>query len=216
MRAIGKVISISVAFTFVWRFVCDNIIKNPTVIRVQARQNELQAQKDDVISEITKAHQKIAEIDTERAFYQRQAGKGIITEDEFEQRMNETREVRHYWEDQIEHLTELRDNAEKVKAGLDYSEDLLNAINGKLQEIDHSPEELRALPDEERVAILLERQKIIYALCDKIWVYPDGSIKAQGVLDGSEMQHFSQPYSRTDILAVVPYFRYYSQFLFWR
>lgn len=175
----------------------DHIIENPTVIRrqVQARQNELQSQKDDITGDIAKARQKIIEIDSERAFYQRQAAKGNITEDEFERRMGETMEPRHYWEDQIEHLTELRDDAEKVGAGLDYSEEFLNTLNSKRKEIDYTPEELRALPEEERAFVLLERQKIIRALCDKILVYPNGRIEAEGVLDGSEMQHFSQPYS---------------------
>jgi hypothetical protein len=181
----------------VWRFVSDYIIENPTVIRrqVQVRQNELQAQKDDMTSDIAKARQKIIEIDSERAFYQRQTAKGNITEDEFERRMSETMELHHYWEDQIEHLTELRDDAEKVKAGLDYSEEFLNTLNSKRKEIDHSVEELRALPEDERASVLLERQKIIRALCDKVFVYPDGRIEAEGVLDGSEMQHFSEPCS---------------------
>jgi site-specific DNA recombinase len=70
----------------VWRYLVDNGIKRPDLIReqVQARQAELQAQGDGVDSEIAHARRGLTEVDHERAFCLRQAGRGKITEAEFD------------------------------------------------------------------------------------------------------------------------------------
>jgi len=41
------------------------------------------------------------EIDSERAFYQRQAARGKMTEIEFDARMGETDDARQYWESEL-------------------------------------------------------------------------------------------------------------------
>ena len=176
----------------VWRRIVDYGIKQPELIReqVQARQAELQAQGESVDSEIGHARHRLAEIDQERANYQRQQARGKITEMEFDARMDETEETRQYWDAELVQLWELRDNTAKVQAGLDYATELLTALQDKLVEIDISPDELRVLPDGRRTEILEARRGIIRALCDKVMIYADGSIVIKGVLDGSEAAQF--------------------------
>jgi hypothetical protein len=158
--------------------------------QVQARQAELQAQGDGLEGDIAHARRRLVEIDQERAFYQRQAGRGKMTEAEFDARTEETEEDRQYWQAELARLQELRDNTERIRAGLDYATELLTALQDKLKEIDVSPEELRALAEEKRNEILVARRKIIRALCDRVVVYADGRVKIEGVLDGSEATQF--------------------------
>ena len=129
-------------------------------------------------------------MDNERAFYQRQAARDKMTEAEFDARMEETEEARRYWQSEVERLRESRDNAAKVQAGLDYATELLTTLQEVLPGIDQTPQELKALPKDEREEILTARQTIIRALCDKIWVYADGRVEIEGVLDGSEAAQF--------------------------
>ena len=176
----------------VWRHIVDYGIKRPDLIReaVLARQAELQAQGDSVEGDIAHAHRRLAEIDQERAFYQRQAARGRITEVEFDARMEETEEARCYWESELERLRELRDNAAEVQAGLDYATRLLTAIQEKLPGIDIPYIELRKLPEQKRSEILRLRQEIIRALVDKVEVFASGEVKIWGLLDGSEAAQF--------------------------
>ena len=104
--------------------------------------------------------------------------------------MDESQEVLSYWQSEIEHLQELRDNAAKVRAGIDYTIRLLQSFEDRLGEIDIVPSELEKLPKEQQDTILGERQKIVRALCDKITIYANGRIVIDGLLDGSEHQQF--------------------------
>jgi hypothetical protein len=107
--------------TEVWRHLVDYGIKRPDLIReqVQERQAKLRAQGSSMDSEIAHARQKLAAIDQSRAFYQRQAARGEMTEVEFDLRMNETAEEQYYWRNEIDRLLVIRDDARKVQAGLD-------------------------------------------------------------------------------------------------
>jgi site-specific DNA recombinase len=176
----------------VWRYVVDNGIKRPESIHAQAlaRHAELKAQGDSVDGDIAHARRKLSEVDQERAFHQRQAGRGKITEQEFDARMGETEEAREYWQEELARLKELRDNADRVQAGLDYVTDFLTHLEQQLAGIDQSPDELETLPDAERQRVLRKRQKIIRALCDKVYVHADGRVRIEGVLDGSEAAEF--------------------------
>ena len=109
--------------------------------QVQARQAELQAQGESVESDIADARHKLVGVAQERAFYQRQAARGKIREEEFDARMAETEETEQYWEDELERLQELRDNTTKVQAGIDYATELLTALQKQLPEIDQPPDE---------------------------------------------------------------------------
>jgi DNA invertase Pin-like site-specific DNA recombinase len=176
----------------VWRRLVDYGIERPDLITsyILDRQAELQAQGDSVGSEIAHARRRLAEIGQERAFYQRQAARGKMTEAEFDARMEETEEAHQHWEAELERFQELRDNTERVRAGLDYATQLLTALQGRLAEIDIPPGELKALPEEKRKEILKARQEIIRALCDKVVVYADRRIVIEGALDGSESAQF--------------------------
>ena len=183
----------------VWRRIVDYGVKRPDLIReeVLARQAELQAQGDNVDGDVAHAHRRLAEVDNERAFYQRQAARDKITEAEFDARMEETEDARRYWQAELARLQELGDNAVKVEAGLDYVTELLTTLQAKLPEIDQTPDELRELPEEKRNEILRTRRDIIRALVDKVEVYADGGVKIHGLLDGSEAVQFDLGSSRT-------------------
>jgi hypothetical protein len=176
----------------VWRHVVDYGIKQPELIREQIlrRQAELQSQGDDINSEIEHTRKRLDEVDSERAFYQRQAGRGKMTEREFDQRMAETRNAKQHWQSELQRLQDLRDNSEKVKAGLDYATGLLTKLQTTLPDIDIPPKELRKLTEERRNWILKQRQEIIRALVDTVWVYANKQVKVDGLLDGSEATQF--------------------------
>lgn len=176
----------------VWRYVVDNGIKHPELIQAQIlnRQAELQRQGNDTASDIAHARQKLAEIDQERATYQRQNARGKMTDDEFDARIQETNDARQHWQNTLSQLIELRDNADKVAHGLAYVTELMGTLETRLPEIDQEPEVLMAKPKEKRLAILRERQEIIRVLCDRVEVYANGHVDILGLLDGSEAAHF--------------------------
>jgi chromosome segregation ATPase len=155
-----------------------------------ARQRELQSQGESVEGEIAHARRKLAEVDKERTFYQRQAARGKIIEREFDARMDETEDARRYWQTEVVRLTELRDNAASVQSGLDYAAELLATLRKRLSQIDQPLDELKALPRQKREEILRERQDIVRTLCDRVEVYSDGQVRLVGVLDGSRAAKF--------------------------
>ena len=176
----------------VWRYIVDRCIKRPDLINAQvlARQAELRAQGDSITGDIARARTKLQEVDQERAFYQKQAARGKMTETEFDARMDETQDTYKYWQSEVERLKELRDDAQKVKVSLDYVTELLTSLQAKLESIDQTPTELNEMPAEERSAVLKERRKIILSLCETVRVYADWHIEIDGVLDGSEAAQF--------------------------
>ena len=176
----------------VWRHLVDFGIKRPEVIeeQVAARQAELRAQGDNVLGDLAHAQKQLDQLAQERAFYQRQAGRGRITEAEFDARMEETSHAQEHWTAELERLRDLRDNSQKVRASLDYAGALMAQLESRLGDIDQAPSELRALSRAERRRVLKERQKIVRALCDEIRIYADGRIEIEGVFDGSEGAQF--------------------------
>jgi translation initiation factor 2B subunit (eIF-2B alpha/beta/delta family) len=111
--------------------------------------------------------------------------------------MEETEEAREHWREELDRLTDLRDNAAKVQSGLDYATRFLTSLQGELPDIDQTLDELKAMSQEERNEILKARQKIIRALCEKIEVFSDRQIKLYGVLDGTEAGGFDLGHSWT-------------------
>lgn len=176
----------------VWRYIVDNGIKQPEAIAMQvlARQEELRSQGEDVNGDIAHARRKLAEVDQERAFYQRQAARAKITEQEFDLRMEETDEARRYWQDEVDRLKELRDDAAKVQSGLDYVTELLTSLQAKLPGIDQPPDELKNMTEEERNEILKMRRKIVRALVRKVVIWSDKRVEIFGLIDGSESAQF--------------------------
>ncbi len=176
----------------VWRYVVDNGIKHPELIRerILTRQAELQAQGENVDGDIAHARQKFAEVEQERANYQRQNARGKMTDKEFDARMTETDEAKDYWQNELSRLVELRDNAAKVRVGLDYVTDLMTGLQERLPEIDQEPEVLKAMALDKQNGILRQRQEIIRALCDKVRIWANGHVEIEGLLDGSESAQF--------------------------
>ena len=176
----------------VWRHIVDYAIKQPEMIKEQviARQEELQAQGESIDGDVAHARGQLAKVERERAFYQRQAARGKMTEIEFDARMGETEEARTYWLTEIERLKELRDDAGKVEAGLTYASKFLRSLQERLAAVDLSPQELRALSREHRQGILEIRRDMIRALCDTVYIYADGHVRIDGALDGTEAAQF--------------------------
>ncbi len=176
----------------VWRFLVDRGIHHPELIceQVAARQAELRAQGDHVDGDISHARRRLAEVDQERAFYQRQAGRGKITEIEFDLRMEETEDALHHWQEEIERLHELRDSEAKVEAALAYATELLTGLQSQVPDIDQTPQELKSMSLEARTEVLRARQKVVRALCQKVYVWANGHVEIQGMLDGSEAGQF--------------------------
>jgi len=177
----------------VWRYISDNVIKRPDVIHDQVlrRQAILQEEGDSASGDIASARRRLAEIGQERANYQRQEARGKITEAEFDARMAETAEAKEDWESELSRLKELRDDQDKVTAGLDYTRRLLAALAEALPKIDHSPNELRALPKATRRHVLEQRRSIVRSLVDRVRLYSDGRVTIEGVLDGGEVLPFA-------------------------
>lgn len=176
----------------VWRYVVDNGIKQPELIRerILTRQAELQAQGENVDGDIAHARGKLAEIEQERATYQRQNARGKLTDKEFDARMDETNEQKDHWQNELDRLSELRDNTSKVNAGLAYVTDLMTGLQERLPQIDQEPEVLKAMALDEQNDILGQRQEIIRALCDRILIHANGHVEIEGLLDGSEAAQF--------------------------
>jgi chromosome segregation ATPase len=176
----------------VWEYLVENAIKKPYIIakQVAERQAKLKAEGDNLNGEIARIRKNLEDIDTQRAFYQIQGAKGFITEKEFERRMNETKAEQEYWQDEIERLKELRDNAAKVNAGLDYAYSLLAEYRAKLDDINQTQEELDAMPFEQQQNILRQRQTIMRALCDKVYIHADGKISIEGIISPEKVSQF--------------------------
>ena len=176
----------------VWRRVVDYGIKRPELIReeVLARQTELQAQGDSVDGDVAHACRRLAEVTQERKTYHKQVARGKMSEREYDELIDETEETRQYWQSELARLRELRDDAAKVEAGLDYVTELLTTLQAKLPEIDQTPAELRGLPEGERNEILQTRRSIVRALVDKVEVSASGEVKIHGLVDGSEAAQF--------------------------
>lgn len=176
----------------VWRQIVDWGINKPELIReqVQKRQRALIAEGDSVNGEIAHARRRLSEVEQERTFYQRQAARGKITEQEFDGHMEATEESLGHWQAELERLMELRDNTAKVQAGLDYATELLTTLQDIVPDIDQTPKELKGMPKEERDKIMSIRQKIVRALCDRVFVSADWHIRIEGVIDGGEAGEF--------------------------
>jgi predicted nucleic acid-binding Zn-ribbon protein len=165
----------------------DDGIKRPEYIEEQVtnRHQELHLHGDSLDGDVARARLKLVEVDEERAVYQRQLGRKRITEAEFDAHIDETEKTREYWQTELTRIQDLRDNQDKVQAGLKYARELLVALQNKLSEIDQAPEELKALPRERQTEILQARRVIVRALVDKVIIYSSGHREVQGVIDGS-------------------------------
>ena len=176
----------------IWRKVVDDVLKNPGYIREQVEMKvyEAHSQYETHQNEILKIQQRIVSIHSERAFYQKKAAQGKITEEEFDRRMDETSEQIEYWENEIGNLRSLTTDVERLRESVDYAEMLINKINGSIDYLDCSPDSLITLPEEERNNILMKRREIIRILIDKITIDHKRIVSIDGLIDGSEASQF--------------------------
>ena len=105
--------------------------------------------------------------------------------------MDETEERLEYWQADLTILMTLRDEADKVQIALDYIQELMGSIQEKLPAIDIPPEELCKLPEGEQMQILKARQEIIRALVNKVYLFSNGAILIDGVIEGIEALLFT-------------------------
>jgi len=172
----------------VWRTIVDDVIRRPDVVKAQTlrRQAELIAQGDAIDGDIERTRGEVADIEQQRAFYQRQAARGKMTEAEFDARMDETQGWLEEKQAEIAHLLQLRDDASRVNHSLQYATEFLTGLQRRVTAIDQSREEMRQMSRQRREKIMRTRREIVRALVDKVIWYPDGSVEIQGVIDGSE------------------------------
>ena len=136
--------------------------------RVLTRQRELREQGSGIEGDIAHAQRKLEDIAQERAFYQRQMARGKMIENEFGTRMAETEQDRDHWEEEMGRLKQLRDDQQKVGAGLDYALRLMATLHSNLDGIDQGLDELLALPEDKQTEVLKERQRIVRAVVDEV------------------------------------------------
>lgn len=171
-----------------WRYIADKMIAHPELIieQVRNRQQELKNQGDSLDSEIVQKRRQIAAIEQDRMTYTRQLGRGKITESVYDALMSEADETEAELKEDLARLLTLRDDQKKVDSAIAYAERLLANIRERLPEINQTPEELAKLPEEQRRAIMLERQKYVRSLCDKVIVFADGNIEILGLIEVSQ------------------------------
>ena len=176
----------------VWRTVVDQGIKNPNYIQEQIlrRQAELQDQGETLDGQIAQLRIRLNEVADERAAYQRMLARNRITDDEFDNRMDETKEAVEFLQSELAQFIELRDDRQKVDAGIKYAQELFRAINEDLSEIDLPPEEFEPLSSDQKRYVMEMRQKVIRALVDKVIIFSDGRVVLEGILDGTEICQF--------------------------
>lgn len=170
-----------------WQYVASRIVAHPELIieQVHNRQQELKNQGDNLDSEIAQKRRQLAAIEQDKMTYTRQLSREMISESVYDALIAEAKETEADYREQLDHLIALRDDAKKVSTAITYAERLLSNIRQRLPEINQTPEELTALPEDRQRAIMLERQSIIRSLCDKVIVYADGNITIKGLIEVS-------------------------------
>jgi hypothetical protein len=176
----------------IWRTAVDQGIKNPeyTQEQILKRQTELQEQGETLDGQIARLRILLNEIADERSAYQRMLARNRITEEEFDNRMDETKDAVEFSQSELAQLVELRDDQQKVDAGIRYTQELFRAINEDLREIDLPLEEFEPLSSDQKHYVIEMRQKVIRALVDKVIIYSDDRVVLEGVLDGTEICQF--------------------------
>lgn len=172
----------------VWRFLVDNVIEHPELIREQvlARRAVLQRQGDNYDGEIAQAKRKLTETEAGRERLMTQLRKGVITEADFEKSMLGANDEQNYWQEKIADLESMRDDAAKIQSDLEFAYHVLETYQEQLPELDKTPEEFKALDREQRLSILYRRKRIIKSLCEKVTVWGDGRVLIDGLIDSNK------------------------------
>ncbi len=176
----------------VWVYLVENVIQHPEAIEAQVldHQSKLQAEGESIDGEIARTKQQLAKINEARMFYHRQAGFGRITEEDYEGLLRESDGQRDEVQLELQRLRELRDDMQKVRAGLDYAAEFMQKLQEMLPEINQPWDELKEMTEEDRTSILRSRQDIVRSLAQTVFVYSDGRVRIEGLFDGSEAAQF--------------------------
>lgn len=174
----------------VWRFLVDNAIEHPELIKEQVltRRATLQQQGDSYDSEIAQAKRKLAEIEAGRDRLMTQLRKGIITESDFEKSMLGANDEQAYWLEKIAQLETMRDDAAKVQSDLEFAYHVLETYQEQLPELDKPPEEMNALSYDQQLSIFHRRKRIIQSLCEKVTVWGNGRVLIDGLIDSDRVE----------------------------
>ncbi len=181
----------------VWRQLVDYGLKRPDLIRefIDERRAALQAEATNTESDIERIHKQLERIEQERLAYCRQNARGVLTEAEFDELMNETEKFQRNLAQELKRLETLRDGNTQVEEWQEYMVNLFAQVREELETIDCDRKTLYGLPKDEHIRILKRRREIIRALVDRVIVYADGRVEIIGALDGSEAAQFELRYS---------------------
>jgi DNA invertase Pin-like site-specific DNA recombinase len=181
----------------VWRQLVDFGLKRPDLIRefIDERRAALQAEVTNAESDIERIRKQLERIEQERLAYCRQNARGVVTEAEFGQLMNETEKLRRNLTQELGRLETLRDGNTQVEEWQEYMADLFAQVREELDTIDCDRKTLYGLPRNEHIRILKRRREIIRALVDRVVVHASGRVEIIGALDGSEAAQFELRYS---------------------
>lgn len=185
-----------------WRYVADKMVTHPELIieQVHNRQQELKNQGDNLDSEIAQKRRQITAIEQDRMTYTRQLGREKITESVYDALIAEADESEADYKEQLDYLLTMRDDQRKVKNAIAYAEKMLANIRQKLPEINQTPEELAVLPEARQRWVMLERQKVIRSLVDKVIVYADGNVTIKGLIAVEQITFVTQRDDNCNIL----------------
>lgn len=195
----------------VWRYIADVIIAQPSLImqQVRSRQITLQQQGDDLDSDISRMQAGLAKIEREKMAYTRQLGREQITEEMYDALIAESNEAQATIQEDLQAAIELRDNSRKVQNAIIYAQQLLANIQAKMPEIDFTQEVFKTFAKDRQDWILTERKKIIEAVCEKIYIFANGRIEIEGLIDGDEVSSFDLAGLCTDYYK-LQYFFFFS------
>lgn len=186
----------------VWRYLVDNIIKQPNVIRAQVARRQAAAleQASTIEADIAKLKQRLEALEADLLTYTRQLARGKISEAVYDSLIAENDERKKEAQDELAELEMFKDNSAAVSASLDYAYSILAAIRQNLDEVDIAPEDFKTLPEDRQHAILLKRQGIIRALVDRVVIFASGRIEIEGLFDSDKVSSFDLISTRQDLL----------------
>jgi DNA invertase Pin-like site-specific DNA recombinase len=159
----------------IWDTLAGVIRDNPDEIIRQtvAKAKALQAEGDDLTGRIGQYRQHLAELDKAELSYNRQLGRGKLSEAKFDVLMDELAAARRQITGELDQLITLRDETDKVQTAIDRARQLLAQFCRRMNEINISDDRLRQLPLDTHREILRRRRQLVRVLADKITLYPD-------------------------------------------
>ena len=89
--------------------------------QIRNKRTELQAQGDNIDSDINRTQRRLAEIDQERLAYSRQQARGKISESEYDLLVGECDEMAADQQEKLSHLMALRDEKERVDSSIGFA-----------------------------------------------------------------------------------------------